>query len=80
MTASGHERRFDHLIGAQHETRRDFMPECLRSLQIDNQLKPGGLLAACAAGVVLTAMMSAFKRRHSAASAGNRSPSPSTDR
>src|SRR5262249_21327451 len=38
------------------------------------------LFAACAAGVVVTAMMSALRRRHSAASAGNSSPRPSAVR
>jgi hypothetical protein len=37
-------------------------------------------LAAWVAGVVLTAMISALRRRHSAASIGNRSPWPSAER
>src|SRR5262249_60360544 len=35
---------FDHLVGAQQQLDRDFMSDCLRGLDIDDQLKPVGLL------------------------------------
>jgi hypothetical protein len=35
---------FDHLIGAQHEPRRDLVIDRLRGLEINDQFKSGGLL------------------------------------
>jgi hypothetical protein len=35
---------FDHLVCAQYEAGRDFMADCLRGLEIDDQLEPRRLL------------------------------------
>jgi hypothetical protein len=35
---------FDHLVGAGEDQRREGEPERFRSLEVDDQLEPGGLL------------------------------------
>src|SRR5712671_515020 len=42
--SNGADSLLDHLVGAQHETSRNLMTNRLRGLEVDDQLKAGGLL------------------------------------